>query len=165
MVTLLAAPQSSKRPGRCGRICSVREAEKKCRSRALSGRPATLGARFHIHCAYCHGHLNAREGTEYPAGMLDSARLQSERQARWPARGHPPIPAMQTVLWILTHEDLRRTAWIRAFIEFAAIALARHRALLEGNKALARSPSSAPASSAVRISKTQIALSIHTRHL
>jgi DNA-binding transcriptional LysR family regulator len=45
---------------------------------------------------------------------------------------HRPIAAMQTMLWILTHEDLRRTARIRAFTEFAANAFARRRALLEG---------------------------------
>jgi DNA-binding transcriptional LysR family regulator len=45
---------------------------------------------------------------------------------------HRPIAAMQTTLWILTHEDLRRTARIRAFTEFAAKAFARRRPLLEG---------------------------------
>jgi DNA-binding transcriptional LysR family regulator len=45
---------------------------------------------------------------------------------------HRPIAAMQTMLWILTHEDLRRTARIRAFTEFAAKAFARRRLLLEG---------------------------------
>jgi DNA-binding transcriptional LysR family regulator len=45
---------------------------------------------------------------------------------------HRPIAAMQTMLWILTHEDLRRTARIRAFTEFAAKAFARRRPLLEG---------------------------------
>lgn len=51
---------------------------------------------------------------------------------------HPPISAMQTALWILTHEDLRHTARIRAFIEFVAGALSRHRALLEGEEARPR---------------------------
>jgi DNA-binding transcriptional LysR family regulator len=45
---------------------------------------------------------------------------------------HAPVAAMQTALWILTHEDLRHTARIRAFIEFAAGALGRRRSLLEG---------------------------------
>jgi DNA-binding transcriptional LysR family regulator len=48
---------------------------------------------------------------------------------------HPPIAAMETALWILTHEDLRRTARVRAFIEFAADAFGRRRALLEGAEA------------------------------
>lgn len=38
---------------------------------------------------------------------------------------HRPIPEMETALWILTHADLRHTARIRAFTEFAAGALAR----------------------------------------
>ena len=51
---------------------------------------------------------------------------------------HRPIAAMQTVLWILTHRDLRRTARIRAFTEFAAKAFARRRPLLEGAEARPR---------------------------
>jgi DNA-binding transcriptional LysR family regulator len=51
---------------------------------------------------------------------------------------HRPIAAMQTMLWILTHEDLRRTARIRAFTEFAASAFARRRPLLEGAEARVR---------------------------
>lgn len=43
-----------------------------------------------------------------------------------------PIAQMQTVLWVLTHADLRHTARIRAFTEFAAAAFAQRRALLEG---------------------------------
>ena len=51
---------------------------------------------------------------------------------------HPPITAMETALWILTHEDLRHTVRIRAFIEFAADALSRRRPLLEGAQARPR---------------------------
>jgi DNA-binding transcriptional LysR family regulator len=51
---------------------------------------------------------------------------------------HRPIAAMQTALWILTHEDLRHTARIRAFTEFAAGALIRRRPLLEGAEARPR---------------------------
>jgi DNA-binding transcriptional LysR family regulator len=46
----------------------------------------------------------------------------------------PPVEAMATALWILTHEDLRRTARVRAFTEFAAEALGRERALFEGRR-------------------------------
>ena len=53
-------------------------------------------------------------------------------------RVHPPIPAMETALWILTHEDLRHTARIRAFIDFVAGALSRQRPLLEGDEARSR---------------------------
>jgi hypothetical protein len=45
---------------------------------------------------------------------------------------------METTLWILSHEDLRSTARIRAFTEFAAGALARRRPLLEGARARPR---------------------------
>jgi DNA-binding transcriptional LysR family regulator len=48
---------------------------------------------------------------------------------------HRPIPAMETALWILTHEDLRHTARIRAFTDFAANAFRRRRSLLEGAQA------------------------------
>jgi DNA-binding transcriptional LysR family regulator len=48
---------------------------------------------------------------------------------------HPPIAAMETALWILTHDDLRHTARIRAFTEFAANSFARRRPLLEGKQA------------------------------
>jgi DNA-binding transcriptional LysR family regulator len=48
---------------------------------------------------------------------------------------HPPIEPAQTALWVLTHSDLRHTARIRAFTEFAAVALGRRRALLEGERA------------------------------
>jgi DNA-binding transcriptional LysR family regulator len=51
---------------------------------------------------------------------------------------HRPIAAMQTALWILTHQDLRHTARIRAFTEFAAEAFGRRRALLEGANARPR---------------------------
>jgi DNA-binding transcriptional LysR family regulator len=49
---------------------------------------------------------------------------------------HQPIPELQTALWILTHSDLRHTARVRAFTEFAGNAFAQRRLLLEG--ALAR---------------------------
>jgi DNA-binding transcriptional LysR family regulator len=49
-------------------------------------------------------------------------------------RVHLPIAAMTTALWILTHEDLRHTTRIRAFTEFAADALGRRRALIEGKR-------------------------------
>jgi DNA-binding transcriptional LysR family regulator len=49
-------------------------------------------------------------------------------------RVRPPIPAMATALWILTHEDLRRSARVRAFTEFVAAAIARQRPLLEGTR-------------------------------
>jgi DNA-binding transcriptional LysR family regulator len=55
-----------------------------------------------------------------------------------------PIAAMQTALWILTHEDLRHTARIRAFTEFAANAFSRRRPLLEGANARPRARTAHP---------------------
>jgi hypothetical protein len=39
---------------------------------------------------------------------------------------------MRTGLWLLTHEQLRRSARIRAFLEFAGAALAKRRKAIEG---------------------------------
>lgn len=44
----------------------------------------------------------------------------------------PPIAELEKDLWILTHEDLRYVARVRAFMDFIAAALASQRALLEG---------------------------------
>jgi DNA-binding transcriptional LysR family regulator len=47
-----------------------------------------------------------------------------------------PLPEDFTLdLWLLTHEDLRRTARIRAFLDFLAEALAAEAPLLEGRRA------------------------------
>src|SRR5690606_1945844 len=44
-----------------------------------------------------------------------------------------PLPDSFTLdLWLLTHEDLRRTARIRAFLDFLATALAEEAPLMEG---------------------------------
>jgi DNA-binding transcriptional LysR family regulator len=59
-------------------------------------------------------------------------------------RVHAPIEAMATALWILTHEDLRRTARVRAFTQFAAAALSRQRALLERAAARRSGPPASP---------------------
>ncbi len=45
----------------------------------------------------------------------------------------PTVPE-EAALWVLTHEDLRRTARVSAFTEFMAAALARQRDLLEGRR-------------------------------
>jgi molybdate transport repressor ModE-like protein len=44
-------------------------------------------------------------------------------------------PGLGSPLWLLTHEDLRRTARVRAFMDVAAGALAAQRALIEGRGA------------------------------
>jgi DNA-binding transcriptional LysR family regulator len=43
-----------------------------------------------------------------------------------------PIEELARELWLITHEDLRRTARVRAFMEQVGDGLARRRVLLEG---------------------------------
>ena len=43
-----------------------------------------------------------------------------------------PIPELATGFWLLVHEDLRRTARVRAFIDFAAAEMAKLRPRMEG---------------------------------
>ncbi len=47
----------------------------------------------------------------------------------------PPVPEVRPSLWLLTHEDLRRTARVRAFLDFMARRLLADRDLLEGRRA------------------------------
>lgn len=47
-------------------------------------------------------------------------------------RVHPPLAAMESSLWLLTHPDLRRVARIRAVLDFMAERLGSLRALIEG---------------------------------
>jgi DNA-binding transcriptional LysR family regulator len=51
----------------------------------------------------------------------------------------PPEP--RSALWLLTHDDLKRTARIRATLDFLAKALASERPLLEGKRALSSATS------------------------
>ena len=46
-----------------------------------------------------------------------------------------PVPEVRPGLWLLTHEDLRRTARVRAFLDFLGRRLAGDRDLLEGRRA------------------------------
>lgn len=48
------------------------------------------------------------------------------------ARVGPVLPDAASELWLLTHEDLRRTARVRAFMEHMAAALANEHRLMEG---------------------------------
>ncbi|NQU62054.1 MAG: LysR family transcriptional regulator [Rhodospirillales bacterium] len=50
-------------------------------------------------------------------------------------RLRPPAPEMASALWLLTHEDLRLTARVRAFMDFMGRALKGERKVLEGKKA------------------------------
>ncbi|MBT3307380.1 MAG: LysR family transcriptional regulator, partial [Alphaproteobacteria bacterium] len=47
----------------------------------------------------------------------------------------PPDPKIASELWLLTHEDLRHTARIRAFMDFMAAAIIADKNLLEGRRA------------------------------
>jgi DNA-binding transcriptional LysR family regulator len=44
----------------------------------------------------------------------------------------PPIDAMASSLWLLTHPDLKRVTRIRAFLDFTAAALTARRRVFEG---------------------------------
>ena len=44
----------------------------------------------------------------------------------------PPIADMAEGLWLLTHSDLRATARVRAFMDFAGAEIAKQRKQLEG---------------------------------
>jgi len=48
-------------------------------------------------------------------------------------RVRPPMPDMETGLWLLTHPALRRTARVRAVLDFVAPAISACRPLLEGS--------------------------------
>ena len=47
----------------------------------------------------------------------------------------PPLAKAGSELWLLTHEDLRNTARVRAFMDFMAAAIQSDRDLLEGRRA------------------------------
>mgnify|MGYP002725752256 CR=1 FL=1 len=49
-------------------------------------------------------------------------------------RLRPPEPDITSGLWLLTHEDLRNTARVRAFMDFMATAITADKDLLEGRK-------------------------------
>jgi DNA-binding transcriptional LysR family regulator len=48
------------------------------------------------------------------------------------ARLGPTLPEWDTGLWILTHSDLRRSARVRAFMDYAGAEMAKHRRIIEG---------------------------------
>ncbi len=48
------------------------------------------------------------------------------------ARAHAPITDNLSSLWLLTHQDLRQSARVRAFLDHAARELTRQRGVLEG---------------------------------
>jgi len=78
--------------------------------------------------ALCHAAMGGLGVAPLPCYMVDSAKggLRRIRSA--------PIEEMTTQLWILTHEDLKRTARVRAFTEWAFVELSKHADLLEGRR-------------------------------
>lgn len=48
------------------------------------------------------------------------------------ARLTPPLPGFSDAIWLLTHADLRQTARVRAFMDFAASEIAKRRKTIEG---------------------------------
>jgi DNA-binding transcriptional LysR family regulator len=50
------------------------------------------------------------------------------------ARIGDPLPELDAGLWMLTHSDLRRSARVRAFMDFAGAELAKHRRAIEGEE-------------------------------
>ena len=51
------------------------------------------------------------------------------------ARIGSPLPELDVGLWMLTHSDLRRSARVRAFMDFGGAELAKHRRAIEGEEA------------------------------
>ncbi len=47
-------------------------------------------------------------------------------------RVHPPLPDMESTLWLLTHPDLRQVVRIRAFLDLVSARIIGQRPLLEG---------------------------------
>ena len=45
------------------------------------------------------------------------------------------LPELDAGLWLLTHADLRRSARVRAFMDFAGAQLMNHRGAIEGEEA------------------------------
>jgi DNA-binding transcriptional LysR family regulator len=79
----------------------------------------------------CDSLLGARLAAEAGLGMAALPCYLGDGSAV--LRRVAPLPAVpETALWVLTHEDLRRTARVAAFTGFAAAALAARRALFEG---------------------------------
>ena len=48
------------------------------------------------------------------------------------------LPDLHSALWLLTHQDLRRTARVRSVMDFLAVALASERELFEGKRQVSR---------------------------
>ena len=60
-----------------------------------------------------------------------AAALFPRRPCRW-SGSDKPLGDVDLGLWILTHSDLRRSARVRAFMDFTSVELAKHRRTIEG---------------------------------
>jgi DNA-binding transcriptional LysR family regulator len=76
-----------------------------------------------------------REG--FGAGMLLCLLAEQERDL---VRLAPPLPHLDTQLWVLTHPDLRRVQRVRAFTEHLVDALRQNRFVIPASRAHATSP-------------------------
>ncbi|HEV7310284.1 LysR family transcriptional regulator [Ensifer sp.] len=80
----------------------------------------------------CDSLVSAREAAVTGTGL---AALPCYLGDRTPGlvRIGPPVAEMATALWLLTHEDLRRTARVSAFTEFTGPLLAKYRPLFDAS--------------------------------
>ncbi len=82
-------------------------------------------------CLRADSFVALRDAAEHDLGLALLPCCLGDGSARL-RRLAAPIQALTTGLWILTHEDLRRAARVRAFTEHLARALEGQRALLTG---------------------------------
>ena len=78
--------------------------------------------------------LAAREAVRASLGVALLPCYLGDREPGLVRLGDP-LPEVRPSLWLLTHQDLRRTARVRAFLEFMGRRLAGERELLEGRGA------------------------------
>jgi len=87
----------------------------------------TIAMRFDSVMALAHGAASGAGVAALPCYVGDTMpALQRVRAGT--------IDELATELWILTHEDLRRTARVRAITDALALGLAKERELLEGRR-------------------------------
>ena len=75
--------------------------------------------------AECEAHHEIRRNYSF-----DSCRFQTRRGTR--------VHDLEVGLWLLTHQDLRQTARVRAFLDFMGREIRNQRDFLEGRPATAR---------------------------
>lgn len=71
---------------------------------------------------------------EVAAGGVGLALLPCFVGAAMPALAQltPALPELENELWLLTHPDLRKTARVRAFVEYCAAEIEKRRKVIEG---------------------------------